>query len=170
MTLTLRGVTWRRVQVELSPDEGHAGSAGEPFAAPGLAGFGLPDPARLVGLAMRYQITQKLHASTDPHDPPQSVNDRARDAVDLLLLKDLVEDAGTPTLVDIRAAASDVFVARATEAKALGRPPRVWPPRLTAHPHWVDDYAKAAESAHVQVQLSDAIDILNTWIEQIDQA
>lgn len=170
VTLTLRGITWRRVQVELSPDEGRAGEAGEAFPAPELAGFGLPDADRLVGLAMRYQIAQKLHASTDPHDPPQSVNDRARDAVNLLLLKNLVEDAGTPTLADIRAAAVDIFTARATEAEVLGRAPRVWPPQMTSHSHWVDDYARAAESAHVLVRLDDAITILNAWIEQIDKA
>lgn len=170
VALTLRGVTWRRVQVEVSPDEGSAGEAGEAFPAPELAGFGLPDPDRLVGLAMRYQIAQKLHASTDPHDPPQSVNDRARDVVDLLLLRNLVEDASAPTLADIRTAAVDIFTVRATEAQALGRTPRAWPPQLTPHPHWADDYARAATSANVVVRLDDAITILNSWIDEIDRA
>ncbi|MCB0910864.1 MAG: nucleotidyl transferase AbiEii/AbiGii toxin family protein [Propionibacteriaceae bacterium] len=170
VTLTLRGVTWRRVQVELSPDEGSAGEAGEAFPAPELAGFGLPGPDVLVGLAMRYQIAQKLHASSDPHDPPHSVNDRARDVVDLLLLKTLVEDEGSPTRAEIRDAAVDIFTARATEAQALGRTPRAWPPQLTSHPHWVDDYARAAESADLHVELDDAITTLNTWIDRIDKA
>lgn len=170
VTLTLRGVTWRRVQVELSPDEGSAGEAGEAFPAPELAGFGLPGPDVLVGLAMRYQIAQKLHASTDPHDPPHSVNDRARDVVDLLLLKTLVEDEGAPTPAEIRDAAVDIFTARATEAQTLGRTPRAWPPQLTSHPHWVDDYTRAAESAHLHVELDDAITTLNTWIDRIDKA
>lgn len=170
VTLTLRGVTWRRVQVELSPDEGSAGEAGEAFPAPELAGFGLPGPDVLVGLAMRYQIAQKLHASTDPHDPPHSVNDRARDVVDLLLLKTLVEDEGSPTRAEIRDAAVDIFTARATEAQTLGRTLRAWPPQLTSHPHWVDDYTRAAESAHLHVELDDAITTLNTWIDRIDKA
>ncbi|MFZ0531274.1 MAG: nucleotidyl transferase AbiEii/AbiGii toxin family protein [Propionicimonas sp.] len=170
VALTLRGVTWRRVQVELSPDEGSAGEAGEAFLAPELAGFGLPNPDRLVGLAMRYQIAQKLHASTDPHDPPQSANDRARDVVDLLLLKHFVEEAGAPTLADIRTAAVDVFTVRATEAQSLGRTPRAWPPQLTPHPHWADDYTRAAASANVLVRLDDAITFLNLWIDEIDMA
>lgn len=170
VTLSLRGVTWRRVQVELSPDEGSAGEDGEAFPAPELSGFGLPDPVRLVGLAMRYQIAQKLHASTDPHDPPQSVNDRARDVVDLLLLKSLVEDGGEPTLTVIRIAALDIFTARASEARALGSTPRAWPPQMTSHPHWADDYARAAESARVLVRLDDAITTLNAWIHRIDKA
>ena len=169
VTLTLRGVTWRRVQVEISPDEGSAGEAAEAFQAPELAGFGLPDPDRLVGLAMRYQIAQKLHASTDPHDPPHSVNDRARDVVDLLLLKSLVEEERAPTLAEIRMAAVDIFTARATEAQSLGRTPRAWPPQLASHPHWVDDYARAAKSAHLLVELDDAITTLNTWIDRIDK-
>lgn len=170
MTLTLRGVTWRSIQVELSPDEGDAGQIGETFPAPELAGFGLPDPDRLVGLALRYQIAQKLHASTDPHNPPEYVNDRARDVVDLLLLKDLADKTGKPALPDIRAAAVDIFEARAVEAVSLGRTPRNWPPRLTTYPHWHDDYAKSAASAHVDITLADAVVILNVWIDEIDRA
>jgi hypothetical protein len=45
---------------------------------------------------MRYQIAQKLHAGSDPHEPPAYVNDRARDLVDLLLLKQLAESTGEP--------------------------------------------------------------------------
>jgi len=170
VTLTLRGVTWRKVQVELSPDEGGAGQTGEAFPAAELAGLGLPDPDRLVGLAMRYQIAQKLHAATDPHNPPVDVNDRARDVVDLLLLKALSDGTGEPTEPAIRAAGVDIFEARAKEAVALGRHPRAWPPQLTAYPHWHDDYAKAAASAHIDTPLDQAVAILNAWINEIDQA
>jgi len=170
MTLTLRGVTWRSIQVELSPDEGSAGQVGETFPGPELAGFGLPDPDHLVGLAMRYQIAQKFHASTDPHNPPDYVNDRARDVVDLLLLKDLADETGKPTLPDIRAAVVDIFEARAAEAVCLSRMPRKWPPRLTAYSHWRDDYAKAAASAHLDIPLEEVVVILNAWIDEIDKA
>ena len=170
VTLTLRGVTWRKVQVELSPDEGGAGQTGEAFPAAELAGLGLPDPDRLVGLAMRYQIAQKLHAATDPHNPPVDVNDRARDVVDLLLLKALSEDTGEPAKPAIRAAGVDIFEARAKEAVALGRTPRAWPPQLTAYPHWHDDYAKAAASAHIDIPLEEAVATLNAWINEIDHA
>jgi hypothetical protein len=94
MTVLLNGVTWRRVQVEVSPEEGGAGTAPEHIPSPSLAGFGLPTPDHLVSLSMRYQIAQKVHASTDPHDPPAFVNDRARDVVDLLLLRELIESTG----------------------------------------------------------------------------
>ena len=51
MVLSLRGDVWRRIKVEISPDEGQAGSSQEHVAAPKLAGFGLPTPDYLVGLA-----------------------------------------------------------------------------------------------------------------------
>jgi len=81
----LRGQTWRHIQVEIAPDEGGARSESEAFLPPPLHGFGLPEPEQLVGLALRFQIAQKLHACSDPHDPPEATNDRARDIVDLLL-------------------------------------------------------------------------------------
>jgi hypothetical protein len=92
LLIILNGQTWRRAQVELSPDEGQAGQASESTPAPSsLSGFGLPTPDHLASLALRFQIAQKVHASTDPHDPPGYVNDRARDVVDLLLLGELAQ-------------------------------------------------------------------------------
>jgi hypothetical protein len=169
ITLSLRGITWRRVQVELSPDEGNAGTMPDPFPAPQLAGFGLPEPGVLIGLSLSYQTAQKLHAVSDPHQPPEYVNDRARDLVDLLLLKGLAEWAGSPTTAEIRQACVDIFAARCVEAETLGQAPRPWPPRLTAYPHWPDDYSKAAQSADIDTSLEEAISIINTWITQIDQ-
>ena len=168
--LTLRGVTWRKVQVELSPDEGHAGESADIFPAPELAGFGLPDATELVGLTMRYQIAQKLHACTDPHRPPDHVNDRARDVIDLVLLRGLAQQTGSPTLAEIREAAIDIFAARAREAEALGRMKRAWPPIVTVHPHWVDDFAKGAESACLGMELGEAVESVNRWIDSINRA
>jgi hypothetical protein len=53
---------------------------------------------------MRFQIAQKIHAVSDPHEPPDSINDRARDVVDLLLLRDLAAETGNPMLAEISAA------------------------------------------------------------------
>lgn len=54
--LELRGVTWRRIQFEVSPDEAGIGVDSEAIEPPPLSGFGLPDPDTLVGIAMRFQI------------------------------------------------------------------------------------------------------------------
>ena len=168
IVLNLRGVTWRRVQFEVSPDEAGIGREREFIEPPPLAGFGLPDPDVLVGIAMRFQIAQKLHAVTDPHEPPGLINDRARDVVNLLLLRDLIAATGTPTLTAVREAAVAVFKARAAEAAKLGRPTRNWPPTLVAHAHWEEDYARAATSGGIGLSLEDAVDKANAWIEVLD--
>ena len=166
----LRGQTWRRIQVEIAPDEGGAGSEYEAFLPPSLQGFGLPEPEQLVGLALRFQIAQKLHACSDPHDPPAAINDRARDIVDLLLLRDLTTTDGAPTLVNLRAACEAIFTTRALDARRLGQEPRRWPCVVVAHPHWANDYARAATSADVAVSLDDGVTKVNAWVNQIAAA
>lgn len=169
MVLSLRGDVWRRIKVEISPDEGQAGSSQEHVAAPKLAGFGLPTPDYLVGLALSYQIAQKVHAATEPHDPPMFRNERPRDVVDLILLKDLAERTGSPDVCDIYAAILDTFFSRGKEAKELGRPVRMWPAQITAYPHWRIDYAAAAESAKLDMSLEEAVDAVNRWLAEIEE-
>lgn len=123
LVLEIRGVTWRRVRFEISPDEAGIGAESESVAPPSLAGFGLPDPDALAGIAMRYQVAQKLHAVSDPHEPPDYLNDRARDVVDLLLIRDLIADTRYPALADVRDASLAVFLAREAEARELSPHP-----------------------------------------------
>ncbi|WP_419707944.1 nucleotidyl transferase AbiEii/AbiGii toxin family protein [Promicromonospora sp. NFX87] len=164
----IRGQRWRKVQVELAPDEGGAGTTPESVPAPTLDPFGLPSPDTLAALAMRYQIAQKLHACSDPHDPPTWVNDRPRDVVDLLLLRGLVTEEGIPTNAEVLEAARAVFEARAADAETLGRQARHWPPQVVAHPHWPKDYQRAAQDAGVEATLDEAVTAVNEWIAEID--
>lgn len=168
--LELRGVTWRRIQFEVSPDEAGIGRKHETIEPPPLAGFGLPDPTILVGIAMQFQIAQKFHAVSDPHEPPDAINDRARDVVDLLLLRDLAATAGSPTLAELRAAGVAVFEARAKEADQLGLESRHWPPTVAAHPHWSEDFVRAAYSAGLTLPIHDAVAQVNAWIAIIDRS
>lgn len=167
VTLHLRGTTWRRIQVEISPDEGEAGDYVESIAAPSLSGFGLPTPDHLVGLSMRYQIAQKVHASTDPHNPPAERNDRARDVVDLILLRNLTIETGSPSLIEIRLAIEDTFAFRAKEASATGGTPRGWPTHLTPHPHWAGAFTNAAETVRLDKSLASAVTEVNEWLDLI---
>ena len=168
--VSLRGVVWRSVKVEISPDEAGIGDHPFVFATPSLSHFGLPSPDALVGIALRFQIAQKLHACTDPHDPPHAVNDRPRDLVDLLLLRDLLASDTATTDADLRAAGQAVFDTRVAEAEQLGLVARHWPPAVQSHPHWPDDYARAAGDAGLTVTLDDAIAELNDWIGKLDAA
>lgn len=167
IVLDMRGVTWRRIQFEVSPDEAGIGDEHETIEPPPLAGFGLPAPDALVGIAMRFQIAQKLHAVSDPHEPPASINDRARDLVDLLLLRDLIAATGSPALTEVRKAAVAVFESRAAEAPKLGRPTRRWPPTISAHGHWDNDFTRAAASGGIELSLNDAVADVNAWIAEI---
>ena len=164
MVLELRGKVWRRITVEISPDEGRTGTSQERFEAPRLAAFGLPAPDTLVGIAMSYQIAQKIHACTDPHDPPSFVNNRARDVVDLVLLKNLADEVGAPTHGEIMAATEDIFTVRVAEAQQLGRKTRELPVKVVAYPHWLVDYESAAKSAGLELGLEKAVAVVNSWL------
>lgn len=167
LLLMIRGQTWRKVAIEISPDEGHATESFDLLPAPALEPFGIPSPDHLVGMALGYQIAQKYHAATDPHDPPVFINQRARDVVDLVLLKRLSEEVGEPSDSVIREAIKDIFDSRAEDAKALGRPVRELPAKIVAYPHWQIDYAEAASSSSVSLGMEDAIRLVNKWIDRI---
>ena len=167
LRMSIAGKLWRKVKVEVSPDEGACGTASESFAAPSLAHFGLPTPDSLVGISMAYQIAEKCHAASDPHEPPLFVNDRARDVVDLVLLKRLVGETGLPGIGEISAAIQDIFDSRAREAVATGRPARHLPATIVAHPHWGNDYGRAARSACIELSLEDAVNEVNAWLAQV---
>ncbi|UIK88306.1 nucleotidyl transferase AbiEii/AbiGii toxin family protein [Arthrobacter polaris] len=168
--VSLKGKTWRKVKVEIAADEGEAGAQPERIAAPTLAGFGLPAPETLASISLRYQIAQKIHAASDPHDPPRFENDRARDVVDLLLLRELCEVSGSPSNAEIRDAVLDVFNVRAKEAIETNGIPRPWPVAITAHQHWTASYNSAAKSADVPLSLPEAVENTNGWLKLIDDA
>jgi Nucleotidyl transferase AbiEii toxin, Type IV TA system len=166
----LQGIVWRRVQVEISPDEGGAAQMHEVLVSPALAHFGLKSPVELLGISVRYQIAQKLHAGSDPHQPPDLINERARDVPDLLLLRDLIDSEGHPSLDQVREACVDLFDARRADSLELGREPRTWPCRFVAHPHWRRDYEHAARQAGIELDLDAALARVNEWIAEIDRA
>lgn len=167
LILEIKGRVWRRILVEISPDEAGSGLSGEAFAAPRLTPFGLPTPEALIGISLSYQIAQKIHAVTDPHSPPEYVNNRSRDLVDILLLKKLIKEDGAPSEDEIRNAALDIFEARAIEARKLNRLARTTPVQVTAYDHWKADYYNAANGTSVSLSFEDAVEAVNAWIEEL---
>lgn len=141
--LLVNGQTWRSIDVEASADEGSAGSQVDLFASPPLGYFGLPSPVEFAGIVFDYQVAQKLHACTDPHELPDQLNERARDLVDLLLIRDTFYRDDTD-LSALRAAYVDLFAARAGDAQTLDLETRAWPPTVQAHDHWQTDFGSAA--------------------------
>jgi len=108
-----------------------------------------------------YQIAQKVHAATDPHNPPNYVNNRPRDVVDLLLLKGLCDAGNGPSDNEVLSAINDIFDSRADETLLLGRIPRRWPARVTAYPHWQSDFDEAAAQCGLKLRMEDAVAEVN---------
>lgn len=167
--LLVAGQIWRTIDVEAAADEGRAGATVASFPAPSLAHFGLPSAVEFAGIVFDYQVAQKLHACTDPHEPPSERNDRARDLVDLLLIRDAFYPAGQD-LTELRAACVDLFEARNRDAQTLGLNARTWPPTAHAHDHWKTDYSEAADAVGHTATLTEAAEYINRWIERIHDA
>jgi hypothetical protein len=159
--LILKGAVWRRVKVEVAFPEGDIADRTEPVPTPPIGFFGLNAPEYLVGIAMDYQVAQKLHAGTDDW-----INDRVRDIVDLNLLHDHFYAEGTP--LSLKAACLDLFNARAAEAVELTEPPRYWPSVIRANPLWREQYPALAESVGLDLTLNEAIAKVQAWIAEID--
>jgi hypothetical protein len=166
--LLVKGAVWRRIQVEVSFPEGRIAELAEPIPVPPVGYFGIATPDHLAGIAMSYQVAQKSHACTDPDDPPEFVNDRVRDVIDLLLIKEHFYPDG-PTQ-ELRAACVDVFAARAAEAEALGIAARSWPPRVVANEEWIRAYPGLAGSVGITLDLDEALAVINGWITEINRA
>ena len=167
LILKINGKTWRNVPIEISPDEGMAGKHLEEFPAPNLAPFGIPTPDKLASLSFAYQIAQKVHAATGFHEPPDYINNRASDVVDLLLLKDLQDRTGEPKSNKILEAIEDIFTVRLEEATSLNRKAQVWPCSIQALSHWEADYASAAKECDIELSLPEAVDAVNVWLASL---
>lgn len=167
--LEIHGNRWRRIQVEVSFAEG--GSAENPgiVVAPATGFFGIAKPDDLVTISLAYQVAQKFHASTDPDSPPEFVNDRVRDIVDLTLIREAFFPDGSD-LSELRVAAEDVFASRAMEAEQLGLIPRAWPPIVEANDVWRGTWHIPAEQVGLNITVDDAIAAINEWIAAIASA
>ncbi len=126
--LAYRGRAWATLKLEVAPPDTKALDP-EPVKAIDIGEFGLDGPTMVKCLSTRYQIAQKLHAVTERFDDGD--NERFRDLIDLLLLREIVDD-----LPGLRAACLDIFVAR-------GKQP--WPPKLIVPDSWADPYRALAE-------------------------
>lgn len=165
--LSMRGLTWRRIPVEISADEGEKGVSYERVAGPALEALGLPSPGEIWTLSIAYQIAQKVHAVTEPHRPPETLNDRVRDVIDLVLLRGLMLERGNPSEEELARAIADVFDSRAQESIRIGAPPRHWPQPVVPYPHWVPGFRATAESVGISASLEEVVSFLNGWLSEL---
>lgn len=165
--LDIHGVRWAKIKVEVSFSEGAADKKHDMITSPSTAFFGIEQPANVATITMAYQVAQKLHACTDPHEPPFEENTRVRDIVDLLLIKWAFYPQGSE-LQSIREAAVDVFDARAAEAVKHGRARREWPPTVASNAIWDSTWSAPAREGGVALTLPEAIDAVQAWITEIE--
>jgi len=92
------------------------------------------------------------HASKDSLTPPADLIAAARrKGIDRVVITDHNSIAG------------------AREAQATRGLPRPWPTTVTAHEHWGPSFGRAAESAGLSTELTQAVAQLNAWLELVDQ-
>ena len=126
--LELNGSVALATKLEVAPDEAGAGDSMELLTLPNLEHLGINLVENIAVLILDYQVAQKIHAVTDPHNPPNSRNDRAHDLIDLLLIRNaFYSQSSQDQLRGLKTAAVKLFEARATEANKLGLQPRTWP-------------------------------------------
>ena len=156
VVLEYRGRGWGTIQVDLSRREGDRTEVEllEPLR---LEFFGLDTPDALPCLSLRYQIAQKIHAMTQPPIDDEAPNERFRDLVYLLLMKELTTD-----LSGVRAASVEVFALRATHE---------WPPLLDPPTFWEEPFARLAEEVDLPVRrLEDAVREVQAFIDAIERS
>lgn len=124
VSLQYLGKAWGTVQVDVGPREGSTTEV-EMVEAISLAPFGLDGPGTLPCLSLPYHVAQKIHAMTLPEEDGRR-NDRFRDLVDVLLLREWVTDLDV-----VRRECVEVFETRGTHP---------WPPVFTPPEHWLDPF------------------------------
>lgn len=104
-------------------------------------------------LSTRFQVAQKIHAVTELFEDRE--NERFRDLIDLLLLREIVED-----LPSLRDACIVTFEARGKHG---------WPPALNVPDSWTEPYRALAEEMQFPVaDIDDAADDVRAFIAAID--
>ncbi len=162
--LHAKGSVWRKVKIEVSFPEGSMAGRDMPIPVPSVGYFGLQPPEYLMGIAMDYQVAQKLHAASDP-DEEGYENQRVHDILDLLLIKDAFYERST---LSLREACSDIFRYRAAEAEELERPVRYWPPVFRINGYWRVAYPPLAETLGIALDVDEAVAAVEAWVKEID--
>jgi hypothetical protein len=158
LLIDYRGRRWAQTPLAIAPVESPEVLEVEHVKPLRISQLGLPEPESVAVVGIRYQIAQKLHACTEKFRTGPE-NDRFRDLMDLLLLRDLLEEADLPR---VREACMRIFEARNKHP---------WPPTVTVYESWRDAYREMAREEGFGVQdVDDAALLVTEMIAQIDAA
>jgi len=156
LRLSYKGRSWGSVQLEMAPVEGEMGRELDRVKAMSLAPLQVPLPEEANCVSLRYQVAQKLHACTEVFDHARE-NDRFRDVMDILLVKDLLCDVD---LAHVREACVDIFTVREKHT---------WPPCVTVYDSWRAPFAELAhENGFTPEDIDEAAADLRRLIAAID--
>lgn len=168
--VSMKGRTFRNVQVEVAFPEGDIDKHVDMIPAPRFNFFGLQSVAEIAGIALAYQVAQKIHACSDPHSEERP-NLRVRDMVDLVLLRrHFYSRPVSAELSELRRAAEDIFFARADEAAELGMAERSWPPRIKTNELWEVEFPRPAAEVGLQISLAQALAEVTDWVTAIAES
>lgn len=150
--VSFHGREWGTVEVDVAHREGET----EVELVPGLPlleDFGITGPEEVECLSLRHHVAQKLHAVTRPM-PDGRANDRFRDLVDLLLLRQFVQDHAA-----VAAACAEVFARRGTHP---------WPPAIHSPDEWRQPFARMADETGLPIrEIDTAVAEIGAWVAQI---
>jgi nucleotidyltransferase AbiEii toxin of type IV toxin-antitoxin system len=154
VVLDYKGRSWGTVQVDMSPREGEQTEV-ELIEPLDLEPFGLATPDALPCLSLRYHVAHKVHAMTAPPRNEDAPNERFRDLVDALMIREILEDLG-----GVRAACVEVFSLRGTHG---------WPPRFSPPESWQEPFRQLASEVDLPVRnLEQAVVEAREFIQMID--
>jgi hypothetical protein len=150
------GAPWSTITIDISPREQHAFEIERVRAFDVTSIFGIAGPEYLPCMSARYHLAHKIHGMTATRQDGKP-NDRAQDAIDVLLYRDIVAD-----LIALREACVDVFNTRGRHA---------WPPVFAPPDSWSEPFARMAEELELGIRdLDTAIGVLREFIRAIDSA
>lgn len=154
VVLDYKGRSWGTVQVDMSPREGQRTEV-ELIEPLDLDPFGLVTPEALPCLALRYHVAHKIHAMTAPPRSEEAPNERFRDLVDALLIREILVDLG-----GVRAACVEVFALRGTHG---------WPPDFIPPESWREPFERLANEVGLPVgSIDQAVEEAREFIHMID--
>jgi Nucleotidyl transferase AbiEii toxin, Type IV TA system len=158
LIIDYRGRRWAQVPLEVAPAETPDVLDVEHVRPLSISQLGLPEPESVAVVGPRYQIAQKLHACTERFQTGPD-NDRFRDLMDLLLLRDVLADTDLPR---VREACTRIFKAREKHP---------WPPTITVYESWRVPYRNMARDESFGIEdVDEAAALVAEMITLIDAA